>query len=174
MVYRRTEPNLRRLEKALAPFHPYPRGAPEGLPFEWSWRTLESGLNFTLTTDVGFIDLLGEVAGGGSYERLVAESGLDSVTVLDLTAPEAGLAVRRGLQLVCANSEVSAKSAAGVERFAVADEVTEALDGLTGRLTAAPHSREDEQRVSDMSATRRPHVVVIGGTGCRRYPAGPD
>lgn len=74
VVYRRTEQNLRRLEKALAPFHPYPRGAPEGLPFEWSWRTLESGLNFTLTTDVGFIDLLGEVAGGGHYERLVAEA----------------------------------------------------------------------------------------------------
>ncbi|MGA6208731.1 type VII secretion protein EccCa [Nocardia testacea] len=57
-------------------------------------------------------------------ERLVAESGLDSVTVLDLTAPETGLAVRRGLQLVCANSEVSAKSAAGIERFATADQVS--------------------------------------------------
>ncbi|WP_328390931.1 type VII secretion protein EccCa [Nocardia sp. NBC_00416] len=59
-------------------------------------------------------------------ERLVAESGLDSVTVLDLTAPETGLAARRGLQLVCADAEVSAKSAAGVERFATADEVSTA------------------------------------------------
>ncbi|WP_280458244.1 type VII secretion protein EccCa [Nocardia carnea] len=59
-------------------------------------------------------------------ERLVAESGLDSVTVVDLTAPEGGLAARRGLQLVCSHGEVSAKSAAGVERFATADSVSTA------------------------------------------------
>ncbi len=29
------------------------------------------GLNFTLSTTDGDIDLLGEVVGGGSYERLV-------------------------------------------------------------------------------------------------------
>ncbi|RDI64502.1 type VII secretion protein EccCa [Nocardia pseudobrasiliensis] len=57
-------------------------------------------------------------------ERLVSESGLDSVTVLDLTAPENGLAARRGLQLVVSNGAVSARSAAGVERFATADEVS--------------------------------------------------
>ncbi|MBB5912838.1 S-DNA-T family DNA segregation ATPase FtsK/SpoIIIE [Nocardia transvalensis] len=56
-------------------------------------------------------------------ERLISESGLDSVTVLDLTAPEAGLAARRGLQLVAAGGEVSARSAAGVEKFANADRV---------------------------------------------------
>ncbi|MFI5777173.1 type VII secretion protein EccCa [Nocardia sp. NPDC051570] len=57
-------------------------------------------------------------------ERLVSESGLDSVTVLDLTAPENGLAARRGLQLVVSGGAVSARSAAGVERFATADEVS--------------------------------------------------
>ncbi|MGV9674793.1 type VII secretion protein EccCa [Nocardia sp. NPDC003482] len=57
-------------------------------------------------------------------ERLVSESGLDSVTVLDLTAPENGLAARRGLQLVVNGSAVSARSAAGVERFATADDVS--------------------------------------------------
>ncbi|MGW4773507.1 type VII secretion protein EccCa [Nocardia sp. NPDC004278] len=57
-------------------------------------------------------------------ERLVSESGLDSVTVLDLTAPENGLAARRGLQLVVADGAVSARSAAGVERFATVDEVS--------------------------------------------------
>ncbi|MER7453416.1 type VII secretion protein EccCa [Nocardia beijingensis] len=56
-------------------------------------------------------------------ERLISESGLDSVTVLDLTAPPAGLAARRGLQLVAANG-VSARSAAGVEKFADADDVS--------------------------------------------------
>ncbi|QIS17819.1 type VII secretion protein EccCa [Nocardia terpenica] len=56
-------------------------------------------------------------------ERLISESGLDSVTVLDLTAPENGLAARRGLQLVASGGEVSARSAAGVEKFATADQV---------------------------------------------------
>lgn len=49
-----------------------PRGAPSGLPFEWSVTTLRRGLNFTLATDLGPIDLFGEVAGGGTYEELEA------------------------------------------------------------------------------------------------------
>ncbi|WP_225729870.1 MULTISPECIES: type VII secretion protein EccCa [unclassified Nocardia] len=57
-------------------------------------------------------------------ERLISESGLDSVTVLDLTAPENGLAARRGLQLVVGDGEVSARSGSGVEKFATADKVT--------------------------------------------------
>ncbi|MEV5834320.1 type VII secretion protein EccCa [Nocardia sp. NPDC052112] len=57
-------------------------------------------------------------------ERIVSDSGLDSVTVLDLTAPQTGLAVRRGLQLVVGDGMVAAKSAAGIEKFATADSVT--------------------------------------------------
>ncbi|WP_024800361.1 type VII secretion protein EccC [Nocardia sp. BMG51109] len=63
-------------------------------------------------------------------ERLISESGLDSVTVLDLTAPEGGLAARRGLQLVVGDGEVSARSASGVERFATTDRVSLA-EGVT-------------------------------------------
>ncbi|GGK57431.1 type VII secretion protein EccCa [Nocardia camponoti] len=59
-------------------------------------------------------------------ERLISESGLDSVTVLDLTAPEHGLAARRGLQLVVSDGAVSARSAAGVERFATPDRISAA------------------------------------------------
>jgi predicted nucleotidyltransferase len=33
--------------------------------------TLKSGLNFTLTTKLGDIDLLGEIIGGGIYENLI-------------------------------------------------------------------------------------------------------
>ena len=33
--------------------------------------TLKSGLNFTLTTTLGDLDLLGEVAGGGFFEQLL-------------------------------------------------------------------------------------------------------
>ncbi len=67
VVYARNPEDLRRLAAALQPYQPYLRGAPPGLPFRWDERTLKSGLNFTLTTTLGDLDLLGEVAGGGSY-----------------------------------------------------------------------------------------------------------
>lgn len=76
IVYRRSGENLARLEKALAPHSPYPRGAPSGLPFEWSAATLRRGLNFTLSTALGAIDLFGEIAGGGSYEDLRPHSSV--------------------------------------------------------------------------------------------------
>jgi hypothetical protein len=41
--------------------------------------TLERGLNFTLTTTLGDLDLLGDVPGGGTYERLAP--GSTTVTV---------------------------------------------------------------------------------------------
>ena len=44
---------------------------PPGLPFLWDDKTLWRGLNFTLTTDAGAIDLLGEITGGGGYEELL-------------------------------------------------------------------------------------------------------
>lgn len=59
---------------ALAPLAPYLRGAPPGLPFTWDAVTVAHGLNFTLTTTAGDIDLLGEVTYGGTYERLLPDS----------------------------------------------------------------------------------------------------
>jgi predicted nucleotidyltransferase len=41
------------------------------LPFQWSEATLRMGLNFTLATNLGDLDLLGEVTGGGRYEDLL-------------------------------------------------------------------------------------------------------
>ena len=67
VVYGRDEANLERLVAAFAPLAPYPRGAPPGLPFRWDVRTVRRGLNFTLETSMGNVDLLGEV-GGGTYE----------------------------------------------------------------------------------------------------------
>lgn len=69
--YSRAESNLSRLVAALGPLRPYLRGAPPGLPFVWSVATLRAGLNFTLTTTGGDLDLLGEIAGGGRYEDLL-------------------------------------------------------------------------------------------------------
>ena len=73
-VYARNRANVGRLVAALKPLVPYPRGAPPGLPFEWSEATVERGLNFTLTTAGGDIDLLGEIPGGGAYQALLPHS----------------------------------------------------------------------------------------------------
>ena len=72
IVYERTPSNLDRLVRALQEYRPYPRGVPPGLPFLWDCRTLERGLNFTLTTLLGDIDVLGEIPGGGGYRDLAA------------------------------------------------------------------------------------------------------
>ncbi len=79
IVYRRTSENVTRLANCLAPYKPYLRGAPRGLPFRWDAATLTRGLNFTLITDVGALDLLGEITGGGGYEDL-----LPHTIILDL------------------------------------------------------------------------------------------
>ena len=74
VVYSRSAPNLQRLTQALGPRHPYLRGAPPGLPFRLDVETLQAGLNFTLITDLGWLDLLGEIVGGGRYEDLVSHA----------------------------------------------------------------------------------------------------
>jgi hypothetical protein len=71
VVYARDPENIRNMVAALRPHQPYLRGAPPGLPFCWDERTVRAGLNFTLTTQLGDLDLLGEVTGGGNYEQLL-------------------------------------------------------------------------------------------------------
>jgi len=74
IVYRRDPANIARLVNALKPFSPYLRGVPPGLPFQWDAETIQRGLNFTLTTSAGPLDILGEIAGGGTYETLISHS----------------------------------------------------------------------------------------------------
>jgi predicted nucleotidyltransferase len=74
VVYSREAANVARLVAALAPHHPYLRGAPPGLPFVFDEVTIRRGLNFTLATDLGDFDLLGEVLGGGTYAELLSET----------------------------------------------------------------------------------------------------
>ena len=74
VVYERSRPNIERLVEALLPLHPYLRGAPRGLPFQFDVETVRRGLNFTLTTDAGPIDVLGEITGIGDYDAVLAVS----------------------------------------------------------------------------------------------------
>jgi hypothetical protein len=72
IVYDRSAVNLDRLVAALAEHKPYLRGVPAGLPFVWDSAMLARGLNFTLVTSLGDIDLLGEIPGGGTYQDLLS------------------------------------------------------------------------------------------------------
>lgn len=74
ICYARTRANLKRIVTALSSYHPRLRGLPKDLPFVWDEQTLRSGTNFTLTTDIGDIDLLGELAGVGGYQDALAAS----------------------------------------------------------------------------------------------------
>ena len=71
VVYRRNRENLERLADSLRDLQPYLRGAPAGLRFRLDVATLERGLDFTLSTSAGDLDLIGEAAGGGTYEALL-------------------------------------------------------------------------------------------------------
>lgn len=120
VVYSRCDDNLLRLERALAPLRPYLRGAPPGLPFSFDIETIRAGLNFTLTTELGALDLFGEVTGGGRYEDLRPSS-----RILDLF----------GLPCPCLDLEqlIATKRAAGRPRDLEAIAELEALREESGR-----------------------------------------
>ena len=74
ICYARDAANLKRLAEALQSVHARLRNAPQGIPFILDAETLKRGLNFTFTTDIGDLDLLGEVRGVGHYEEVLAGS----------------------------------------------------------------------------------------------------
>src|SRR5438105_1515238 len=74
ICYERQRKNIQRLVTALKPYHPYLRGAPSDLPFIFDQKTIANGLNFTLATELGDVDLMGEVAGIGGYKAVLARS----------------------------------------------------------------------------------------------------
>ncbi len=88
-------------------------------------------------------------------ERLISESGLDSVTILDLSAPQAGLAARRGLQLVVSEGMVAAKSVGGSEKFATADHPGAAL-ALAFARRLAPYRLATAVQMVQLSDEPRP------------------
>ena len=67
ICYSRTRPQLAHLAAALKPFRPTLRGADSDLRFTLDAPTLRAGLNFTLQTSAGDLDLLGDVTGIGEY-----------------------------------------------------------------------------------------------------------
>ncbi|OGC00788.1 hypothetical protein A2V82_04065 [candidate division KSB1 bacterium RBG_16_48_16] len=129
VVYARGEENIMRLVQALAPYSPYLRGAPPDLPFVFDLETVRKGLNFTLTTDLGNLDLLGEVIGGGTFEDLLPHS--EEIEVF-------------GVKCLCLGLErlIRIKRAAGRPRDFEAIAELEAILEERQRKPGAPQSRK--------------------------------
>lgn len=89
IVYARDAQNVRKLVKALAPYFPQLRTTQGPISFRFDERTIKNGLNFTLETSIGYVDLLGEITGVGDYRAAEKGSikmklGGRSVRILDL------------------------------------------------------------------------------------------
>ena len=71
LCYQRNKKNYQSLIKALEPSRPKLRTSGGPIPFLFDTKTIENGLNFTLDTDWGPIDLLAEIPGIGPYEKIL-------------------------------------------------------------------------------------------------------
>jgi len=74
ICYSRDKANLTKVVAALRSVNATLRGAPKDIPFILDEETLARGLNFTFDTDVGNLDLLGEVRGVGFYAECLVNA----------------------------------------------------------------------------------------------------
>jgi hypothetical protein len=74
LAFERTRENAERIAAALKPFQPRPRGFPADLPFVFDAQTIVSGQILTLSTSLGPVDLLGEVPGVGTFDKVLGQS----------------------------------------------------------------------------------------------------
>ena len=121
LCYKRSKENIEKLCQVLKPFHPRLRGAPKNLPFQFDPKTVTAGLNFTLATDLGDIDLLGEVAGLGFYDSVYESSQLEMVEKIPC-------------RVLSLDGLYRAKSAAGCDKDIEALKVIKGLKDLKERL----------------------------------------
>lgn len=70
ICYRRTDENIKKAIKLLKSLKAKLRETPEDVPFLLDEKTLKMGMNFTFKTRLGDLDLLGEVAGLGDYNKV--------------------------------------------------------------------------------------------------------
>jgi hypothetical protein len=84
LCYAREEKNLRRLSSVLRATSARLRGVTAAVPFLLDAETLGAGDHFTLSTNLGDLDLLGTPAGTDGYDDLVRHAtdvDLDGLTV---------------------------------------------------------------------------------------------
>lgn len=129
ICYARTPENLRRLASALAPYHPRLRGVEQRLPFVLDAQTLSHGMNFTLETDLGDIDLMGQLSGVGGYNDLLKDA--KKVRLYETE-----------LQIASLDSVIRSKRAAGRPKDLNSIPELEALKELHA---AEEHSKKDSE-----------------------------
>jgi hypothetical protein len=83
--------NLRRIEAAVKDLNPHHRLTANKLPLELTDELCDRLKNLYLTTDLGTLDCLSEVAGIGNYEQVLQRSVLKTMSygefrILDLDA----------------------------------------------------------------------------------------
>jgi hypothetical protein len=71
-----TSENLQRIESAFKDFHPRHRLTANKLPLELTDELCRSLKNIYLTTDLGILDCLSEVAGVGDFDAVLKQSEL--------------------------------------------------------------------------------------------------
>ena len=74
IVYARDAENIRNIVSALKPYSPQLRTPSGPVAFRFDETTIKNGMNFTLVTSLGDIDLLGEIAGIGQYAAVRTNS----------------------------------------------------------------------------------------------------
>lgn len=101
--YARTKENLAKIVSALSEFNPRPRDFPKELPYFFDERSLQNATNFTFETTIGDIDLLGEVAGVGTYLEVEKASEIFEV-------------YERDIRVLSIDALIKAKRAAGRDK----------------------------------------------------------
>ena len=71
-----TPENLRRIESAFKDFHPRHRLTANKLPLELTDELCRSLKNIYLTTDLGILDCLSQIAGVGDFDAVLRQSEL--------------------------------------------------------------------------------------------------
>jgi hypothetical protein len=115
--YERSRQNAERLARAMAPHHPRLRNASAALPFRFDAETISTGLDFTLTSDLGDIDFLAQVAGLGFYDAVQRASVTMNINGMDC-------------QVLSISGLIKAKKTAGRPRDLYAIPELEALEDL--------------------------------------------
>lgn len=98
--YLRSKENLNKIVDALSQFNPRPRDFPIKLPYFFDERSLQNATNFTFETTIGDIDLLGEIAGVGTFVEVEKNSEIFYI-------------YERDVKVLSINALISAKRAAG-------------------------------------------------------------
>jgi hypothetical protein len=74
ILYHRSADNIAKLAEVLSKIRARLRveGEPEGIAAPLDARMLAAGMNFTLTTNLGAFDVLGDIAGVGNYNEALS------------------------------------------------------------------------------------------------------